>query len=244
MFPHITLRFFSGRSLKVLKWSSVFYSIYLTSIYVFTPAIGFIGNILFPNIAAPDTIFPEMLMAYTPIVFAALVISGALAASMSTGDSQLHAVSSMVSTDIYKKHINREADEYKQYRVAKLFTVILGIISIIIALQKPGLLGNILALSNSGVAALAPAMIGGVYWKGATREGALWSIIIGEIVMLLTTFVIKSPLDLMPGVWGLMVAFVVYVAVSKVTQPVKRTEEIIDSINEFFYSDDSELETT
>ncbi|WP_236616431.1 sodium:solute symporter family transporter [Schnuerera ultunensis] len=115
MFPHITLRFFSGRSLKVLKWSSVFSSIYLTSIYVFTPAIGFIGNILFPNIAAPDTIFPEMLMAYTPIVFAALVISGALAASMSTGDSQLHAVSSMVSTDIYKKHINREADEYKQY---------------------------------------------------------------------------------------------------------------------------------
>ena len=244
MFPHITLRFFSGRSLKVLKWSSVFSSIYLTSIYVFTPAIGFIGNILFPNIAAPDTIFPEMLMAYTPIVFAALVISGALAASMSTGDSQLHAVSSMVSTDIYKKHINREADEYKQYRVAKLFTVILGIISIIIALQKPGLLGNILALSNGGVAALAPAMIGGVYWKGATREGALWSIIIGEIVMLLTTFVIKSPLGLMPGVWGLMVAFVVYVAVSKVTQPVKRTEEIIDSINEFFYSDDSELETT
>ncbi len=247
MFPHITLRFFSGRSLKVLKWSSVFSSIYLTSIYVFTPAIGFIGNILFPNIAAPDTIFPEMLMVYTPIVFAALVISGgALAASMSTGDSQLHAVSSMVSTDIYKKHINREANEYQQYKVAKLLTVVLGVVSIIIALQKPGLLGNILALSNGGgVAALAPAMIGGVYWKRATREGgALWSIIIGEIVMLLTTFVIESPLGLMPGVWGgLIVAFAIYVVVSKMTQPVKRTEEIIDSINAFFYGDDNKLET-
>lgn len=40
MFPHVTLRFFSGKSLKVLKWSSVFSSIYLTSTYIFTPAVG------------------------------------------------------------------------------------------------------------------------------------------------------------------------------------------------------------
>lgn len=243
MFPHITLRFFSGRSLKVLKWSSVFSSIYLTSIYVFTPAIGFIGNILFPNMAAPDTIFPEMLMTYTPVIFAALVISGALAASMSTGDSQLHAVSSMIATDVYKKHIKREANEYSQYRVAKIFTVVLGIVSVIIALQRPGLLGDILALSNGGVAALAPAMIGGVYWKKGTKQGAFWSIIIGEAVMLSTTFVINSPLGLMPGVWGLLIAFIVYIIVSKSTEPSERTSEVIDSINEFFYSDGERSET-
>lgn len=237
MFPHVTLRFFSGRSLKVLKWSSVFSSIYLTSIYLFTPAIGFVGNMIFPNIAAPDTIFPEMLLKYTPIVFAALVISGALAASMSTGDSQLHAVSSMVSTDVYKKYINTDADEYKQYRVAKGATLVFGIFSVIVALQRPGLLGNILALSNGGVAALAPAMIGGVYWKRATRDGALWSIILGEIAMLLTTFVIPSPLGLMPGVWGLIIASLVYILVSINTTTNERTIEIIDFINDFFYEE-------
>lgn len=57
---------------------------------------------LMPDIAAPDTIFPELLLKYTPAVFAALIISGALAAAMSTGDSQLHATSTMVATDIYK----------------------------------------------------------------------------------------------------------------------------------------------
>ena len=56
-----------------------------------------------PDIAVADTIFPELLLKYTPIVFASLIISGALAAAMSTGDSQLHAVSTLISTDVYKK---------------------------------------------------------------------------------------------------------------------------------------------
>ncbi|MHB1395128.1 MAG: sodium:solute symporter family protein [Clostridia bacterium] len=234
MFPHITLRFFSGKSLRVLKWSSVFSSIYLTSIFVFTPAIGMIGRILMPDIASPDTIFPEMLLKFTPIVFAALVIAGALAASMSTGDSQLHAVSSMISTDVYKTYINKDASEYKQYQVARIATLIFGLLSVIVALMKPGLLGNILALANGGVAALAPAMLGGVYWKKSTPQAAMSSIIIGEAVMLFTTFIIKNPLGIMAGVWGLLVAFIIFVAVSLCTKPERKTIEIIDSINEFF----------
>ena len=244
MFPHITLRFFSGKSLRVLKWSSVFSSIYLTSIYVFTPAVGFIGNLLYPDLAAPDTIFPELLLRYTPLVFAALIISGALAASMSTGNSQLHAVSSMVSTDVYKKYVDKNADGNKQYWVAKIALVILGIASVVIALQKPGLLGNILALANGGVASLAPAVIGGIYWKKATREGALSSILIGQAVMLLTTFVVSSPLGLMPGVWGLIVAFIVYVTVSKMTKPHERIAEIVDEINDYFYPEKIEEKST
>ncbi|MGE5631917.1 MAG: sodium:solute symporter family protein [Caulobacteraceae bacterium] len=234
MFPHVTLRFFSGKSLRVLKWSSIFSSIYLTSIYVFTPAIGMIGRVLMPDIASPDTIFPEMLLKYTPLVFAALVIAGALAASMSTGDSQLHAVSTMVSTDVYKTFINKEASEYKQYQAARIATLVFGLLSVIVALMKPGLLGNILALANGGVAALAPAMLGGVYWRKSTHQAAMSSIIIGEAAMLFTTFIVKNPLGIMAGVWGLLVALIIFITVSLNTKPEQKTIEIIDSINDFF----------
>ncbi|MCI1958524.1 MAG: sodium:solute symporter family protein [Clostridia bacterium] len=239
MFPHVTLRFFSGKSLRVLKWSSVFSAIYLTSIYVFTPAIGMIGNILMPNIASPDTVFPEMLLKYTPIVFAALIISGALAASMSTGDSQLHAVSSMISTDVYKTYIKKDASDYEQYKVAKIATLIFGLLSVVVALMKPGMISSILALANGGVAALAPAMIGGVYWKKSTPQAALSSILIGEATMLITTFVVKSPLGFMGGFWGLVVALIVFVIVSLVTKPVGKTIEIIDLINNFFHAEEA-----
>ncbi len=70
MFPQVTLRFFAGKSfLNVMKWSAVFSSIYLTMIYVFTPCVGMIGRLLMPDIGAPDTIFPELLLKYTPAVF-------------------------------------------------------------------------------------------------------------------------------------------------------------------------------
>ncbi|MDO5016023.1 MAG: sodium:solute symporter family protein [Eubacteriales bacterium] len=236
MFPHVTLRFFSGKSLRVLKWSSVFSSIYLTSIYVFIPAIGMAGHLLMPGLANADTILPELLLKYTPMVFAALVISGALAASMSTGDSQLHAVGSMLATDVYKKYVNKDASEQKQYHVAKVCILILGVISVIVALIKPGLLGNILALSNGGVASLAPAVLGGIYYKKASKEAAIASIITGEVAMLLTTFVIPSPLGLMPGLWGLIVSIIVYFATSRFTNPSERAVELISEINDFFYA--------
>jgi len=234
MFPHITLRFFSGKSLRVLKWSSIFSSIYLTSIYVFLPAIGMAGNLLMPGLKTPDTIFPQLLLQYTPIVFAAMVIAGALAASVSTGDSQLHAVSTMVSTDLYKPFIDKEASPYKQYQVAKIAVLIFGLISVIVALMKPGIIANILALSNGGVAALAPAMLGGVFWKRSTREAALASIVIGEIVMIITTFIVKSPLGLMGGLWGLIVALILFVGISLCTKPQANTVEIVTSVDEFF----------
>lgn len=235
MFPHITLRFFAGKSLRVLKWSAVFSSIYLTSIYIFTPAVGMAGKLLMPELAAADTIFPELLLKYTPMVFAALVIAGALAASMSTGDSQLHAVSTMISTDVYKKYIKKDADEHSLYRVAKIWVLIFGVVSVIFALLKPGMLSDVLNLANAGVGCLVPAIIGALYWKRSTPAGAIASIVAGEAVMILLTFVLKSaPLGFSAGLWSMVVAAVVFLAVSLCTKPRTHTAEVIDSINEFF----------
>lgn len=235
MFPHITLRFFAGKSLRVLKWSAVFSSIYLTSIYIFTPAVGMAGRLLMPELAAADTIFPELLLKYTPMVFAALVIAGALAASMSTGDSQLHAVSTMISTDVYKKYIKKDADEHSLYRVAKIWVLIFGVVSVIFALLKPGMLSDVLNLANAGVGCLVPAIIGALYWKRSTPAGAIASIVAGEAVMILLTFVLKSaPLGFSAGLWSMVVAAVVFLAVSLCTKPRTHTAAVIDSINEFF----------
>lgn len=235
MFPQVSLRFFAGKNLKVMKWSAVFSSIYLTFIYVFTPCIGFIGRLLMPDLAAADTIFPELLLKYTPVVFSALVISGALAAAMSTGDSQLHAASTMVSTDIYKKYIRKDADEKSMYNVARIGVLIFGLISVIFALVKPGALADLLNLANSGVGVLVPTIVGGMYWKKATKEGAIAATVIGEVLMVLMSFVLKvSPLGFSAGLWSMVVATVVYIVVCLLTKPKDHTVEVVESINTFF----------
>lgn len=237
MFPQVSLRFFAGKSLRVVKWSAVFSSIYLTFIYVLTPCMGFIGRLLMPELAAADTIFPEMLLKYTPTAFAALVISGALAAAMSTGDSQLHAASAMVSTDIYKKYINKNADERAMYNVARGGVLVVGLISVIFALTKPGALADLLNLANSGVGVLVPTVIGGMYWKKATRQGAIAATVIGEVMMVLMTFVLKvSPLGFSAGLWSMAASIVIYIVVCLMTEPKQHVAEVVDSINEFFES--------
>mgnify|MGYP003295584430 CR=1 FL=1 len=235
VFPQVSLRFFAGRNLRVIKWSAVFSSIYLTFIYLLTPCMAFVGRIMMPNLKAADTIFPEMLLKYTPTVFAALVISGALAAAMSTGDSQLHAASAMVSTDIYKKYVNKDADERSMYNVARIGVLVVGLISVIFALTKPGALANLLVLSNSGVGVLVPTIIGGLYWKHATKEGALVSTVVGEAIMVYMTFINKmSPMGFSSGFWAMMVSLVLFIVVSMATQPNKHIGEVVDSINNFF----------
>ncbi|MGI6182363.1 MAG: sodium:solute symporter family protein, partial [Agathobaculum sp.] len=235
MFPQVSLRFFAGKNLRVVKWSAVFSSIYLTFIYVLTPCMGFIGRLLMPDLAAADTIFPEMLLKYTPTAFAALVISGALAAAMSTGDSQLHAASAMVSTDIYKKYINKDADERSMYNVARGGVLVVGLISVIFALTKPGALADLLNLANSGVGVLVPTIIGGMYWKRATKQGAIAATVIGEVMMVVMTFVLKvSPLGFSAGLWSMVASIVIYIVVCLATAPKPHVAEVVDSINEFF----------
>ena len=237
MFPQVSLRFFAGKSLRVMKWSAVFSSIYLTFIYVFTPCVGFIGRLLMPELAAADTIFPELLLKYTPTAFAALVISGALAAAMSTGDSQLHASAAMISTDVYKKYINPNASEKKQYSVARAGVLVVGLISVIFALIRPGMLSDLLNLANSGVGVLVPTIVGGMYWKRATKQAAILSTVVGEVLMVLFTFILKvSPLGFSAGLWAMALSAGLYLAVCLVTTPGARVGRVVDAINEFFHS--------
>ena len=242
MFPHIFLRFFAGKSLRVLKWSAVFSTFYLTFIYVFTPAIGFVGHLLIPGLEISDRVFPEMLLQFTPLVFASLVIAGAYIAAQSTADSQLHASSALIGTDIYRAHVNKKATDRQVYNVARISVVVLGIFSVIIALINPGLLGDILLVANAGVAVLAPTVIGGAYWKKANKYGAFASVVGGQIVNLFLTFVIGGPvLTLAPGLWGMIVAFILYVVICLATtsKVEDRTIQVIDSINDYFRNDSS-----
>lgn len=65
--------------------------------------------------------------------------------------------------------------------------------------------------------------------------GALLSIVAGESTMLYLTFSAKSaPFGLSSGLWGLLVALFAFVAISFMAPPLKRTVDIVSSIEEFF----------
>ena len=242
----------SGGMLSYTVGALIFFAIMIVLVWlggmkgvaITDAAQGVIGRLLMPDIAAPDTIFPELLLKYTPAVFAALIISGALAAAMSTGDSQLHATSTMVATDIYKKFVDKKANENTLYNVAKIGVLIIGLASVVFALTRPTALADLLVLSNGGVAVLVPAVIGGLYWKKASRGGAIASIVIGEICMVSMTFIFKvSPFGFSGALCSMLISLIIFVSVSFITKPQAHTSEVISSINSYFAEDKAAEET-
>jgi SSS family solute:Na+ symporter len=212
--PHIFIRYFAGKSLHVLKWSAVFSSLYLTFLYIFVPAVGIVAKLVYPSAKNPDMLFPELLLRYTPFALAAFAMAGAMAAALSTADSQLHAASSVFTVDVYKPYFKRDADERHLYHVDRAFVLIFGVICAWIAFQKPGLFLNILQMTNSGTAAMAPVIFLPLFWEKSNAKAALTAVIVGELIVLFTTFILPNPLGILSGLWGLLGSTALFVGLS------------------------------
>lgn len=233
VFPHMFLRYFTGRSLRVIKWSGVFSAIYLTLLYILTPAVGIGAKVLYPEFSAPDQLFPVLLLRFTPFLFAALACAGALAASMSTADSQLHAVGTLLTVDVYKKFINPKATGKKLFKLDRWLIVILGLISALVALLKLGIFIELLALATGGMAVLFFPLIAPLYWKRATKTGALLSISLGEATLIATSF-ISLPWNTLPGLWGVLVSALVLIITSLLTSKMPKIEETVSYLEKAF----------
>ncbi len=103
MFPQMFMRFYTSKSAKSLQISTILYPVVTGILFICPVIIGMWGHIAFPDLSgkAADKVLPMMLTEYTSVGLTAVVMVGALAAFMSTLDSQLLALSSMITRDIY-----------------------------------------------------------------------------------------------------------------------------------------------
>ncbi|MCD6114526.1 MAG: sodium:solute symporter family protein [Thermoprotei archaeon] len=232
--PHIWIRYYAGKSLRIIKWAAVFTAAYLTYLYIFTPALGLTAKLLYPDYATPDKLVPVLLLKYTPFAFAAFVMAGALAAALSTADSQLHAVSTILTVDIYKTFVKPEADERYLYNVERWIVIGLGVIVALISFTRPGLFLTILTMATAGTAALFPVFVAPLFWKRVTSKAALASVVVGETVVALTTYVWKNPLGIAAGAWGFTIAWLILIIVSMATKPEKSVEECVSFLKTIF----------
>jgi Na+/proline symporter len=74
-----------------------------------------------------DAIFPWFIAQQLPAGVSGLVIAGLFAAAMSTLDSSLNSVATVITTDFFKRFLPRVSDRY-WLRLARWLTLLLGII--------------------------------------------------------------------------------------------------------------------
>jgi SSS family solute:Na+ symporter len=167
MFPQIFMRFFIAKNVQILKNSAILYALVPLIISIFPVIIGVLGHLSFPGLegAEADQILPKMLMLHGHPWFVALVMTGALAAFMSTLDSQLLALSTIVTRDIYLPFFRKEARLKRQVKVGRIVVIFFALVGLGIAYQPFDTIFDMGKVAFSGLATLFPATIAVIYFK-------------------------------------------------------------------------------
>lgn len=141
--------------------------------------VGLYARMLMPELADPELATPLMIMELLPAGIAGFVIAAYMAAVMSSADSCLIGPVAIFTNDIYRKRINPAATNQQLLKVARLATVVLGALAIVIAFLVPRVLDLILYAYTFGAAGLFFPMLGLLFWPRTTATGAFWSIALG-----------------------------------------------------------------
>lgn len=125
-------------------------------------------------------IIPHFIGSAMPKWFGTLFLLTLLAAAMSTLSSQFHAVGTSIGRDVYEQLTGQKG---KGIGVTRIGIIIGILIAVIISYYNQG--GSFIIARATAIffglcaSAFLPAFIGGLFFKGVTRAGAISSMLVG-----------------------------------------------------------------
>ena len=168
-------------------------------------------------------------------IIAGVILSGVLAATMSTSDSQLLASASAISQNLLRDFLKKEIDERKSVRIAQTTVVVISAISVVLARNPDSSVFQIVSFAWAGFgASFGPVMLLSLFWRRSNRQGALAGMITGGVMIFVWKFLIK-PMGGVFGIYELLPAFllalIVNVVVSLLTkEPAKEITDVYDRV--------------
>ncbi len=234
--PQMVSKFYAIRDEKAVKTGTVISTLFAI---VVSGGCYFLGGFarLFDSDAIRnaqggivyDAIIPTMLSSLSDILIG-IVIVLVLSASMSTLSSLVLTSSSTLTLDFLKGNIIKKMDEKKQLLVMRIFLVFFVVISVVIALDPPTFIAQLMGISWGALAGafLAPFMYG-LYWKGVTKSAVWASFICGVGITVSNMFFhfIASPIN--AGAIAMVAGLIVVPVVSLITPKLSK-----DKVNEIF----------
>ncbi len=229
--PHILLRFMAIEDENKLKLSRRVASIWAALSMLLAALIGMTGLGMssvgaLPVLEDSETVIVQIatLLSHSGLLFAiiaGIVLSGILASTMSTADSQLLAASSAMSEDILRGFFHVKISERAGMLLARITLVIIAILGVILAWDSNSSVFVIVSFAWAGFgASFGPVMLLALFWRRSTRQGAIAGMAAGGIMVFVWKFLVRP----MGGAWNIyellpafLVAIVINVIVSLLT---------------------------
>lgn len=202
--PHILVRFMAADSVKTIPNARRISIAWMALCLLGAVLVGFFGYAYFlqnpqagiqvvggVNAAGeavkgnPETVFMELAkLLFNPWI-AGIVLSGVLAAVMSTLSCQLLVSSSALTEDLYKGFLRKNASEAELVWVGRIMVFIVAALAIYIAYDPSSKVLSLVSYAWAGFgAAFGPVVIFSIFWKRTTRNGALVGMLVGALTVI------------------------------------------------------------
>ncbi|MEI6412836.1 MAG: sodium/solute symporter [Pseudomonadota bacterium] len=213
--PHILMRFYTVPDAKEAR-KSVFYATgFIGYFYILTSIIGFGAMVLVGREAilaidkGGNMAAPLLAEAVGGTPFLGFIAAVAFATILAVVAGLTLAGASTLSHDLYVSVIrNGQASEADEVRVAKIATLFLGALAVLLGISFKGqnvafMVGLAFAVAASGN---FPALLLSITWGGFTTAGAVASILVGTVLAVVLIIisptvwveVLKNPVALFP----------------------------------------------
>lgn len=144
---------------------------------------GSAGILLAPEIQKAETVIPALLVKYASGPLAAFLFCGVAAASLSTANSQIHAVSAIYTMDIHRRYIDPRASEKRLVFMAKWAVLFLSAFAFLLLINSPVVIVDTGTIAMSGTAQVIIPVIGAFFWEKSNPRAAITGILLGLTVL-------------------------------------------------------------
>jgi len=193
--PHLLVRYMAIRSAREIRKSTAIAMGWVLLAYWGAIFVGITGAaVLGDGVADPEHVMPLLARSLLPGWLAGVFIAGAIAAMMSTADSQLLVAASSLVEDAWAVLRGGARDPVRLLLASRIATVVIALASLGLALANERLIYGLVAYAWTGLgASFGPPLVLALWWKGITRQGALAGMAAG----LVTTIAWQN----LPGWW-------------------------------------------
>ena len=228
--PHILTRFMAIRNpAELAKSRRIAVSWCVISLGA-ALAIGLTGRALYPAAfltqSSAESIFIMMSRNLFPPLIAGIVMSGILAATISSSDSYLLIATSAFSKNIYQRILKKEASDEAVMRVSRIVILTITLVGILIAMDEKSIIFNVVSFAWAGFGAtFGPVILFSLFWRRTTRSGAMAGMIAGGVMVFIWKLAVRPAgglfniYELLPAFLISCVAIVVVSLLSRVADP-------------------------
>ncbi|MHC1627330.1 MAG: sodium:solute symporter family transporter [Candidatus Nezhaarchaeales archaeon] len=236
--PNLLMQFYAAKNVKVISRGRIIGPIAVAIYALLVFSLGaYCHVILDPQLSNSeiaflmkntDWVIPRTIIGLAPSGLRGLILAAPVAASMSTLAVTLLVLSAALTRDVVQS-VKPKVDERKLLILARIAPIVFAVISLALTLIQTDIIVEIVgaAFGTIFVCFLGPVTIG-LYWKGATKAGAITSMISGLIVGLFWYIFLYKVTWIYPVIPALAVSLPLFFIVSLFTKkPPKEVLEVL-----------------